>query len=407
MADLNNIGRGGGAVMGMELALLLPFAPLAILGCALPRKRNYKPYDRCSGCHTSPNEYPVTEFEFIEEPESVGAHKFHVGKPRWTNPILCSTCHDIPEKGNISHADGIAKVTLEGHNSTEMSCEVFCHGYKKIQWDVTNTEPTLDCGSCHEETSPPHDTDDKKVCQICHNETMDPNGEIKNLDLHINGEVDVAGNPCSPCHEYPPSKPMHLSKGLASDILDKIYNCFNCHPMPISPFKLYPEDPHKNGTTDIKANPCTSCHEEGEPATGAHTSHISPTLTKPISCTTCHDIPSVNLDLLKHIVDREKWPIVQFSGELATGGVYDPDTQTCSNVYCHGAELLDGSYKTPSWGDTTGAAKECGACHGIPYAPGISNHEDVDTNCSACHPSGEVIDKDTHINGIKGELKSN
>jgi predicted CxxxxCH...CXXCH cytochrome family protein len=64
------------------------------------------------------------------------------------------------------------------------------------------------------------------------------------------------------------------------------------------------------------------------------------------------------------------------------------DGTSCNEVACHGAALNDAPTVTPIWSDTSGAARACGACHGIPP----SQHT-ASTSCdrSTCH--GAEIDR--------------
>jgi predicted CxxxxCH...CXXCH cytochrome family protein len=51
-------------------------------------------------------------------------------------------------------------------------------------------------------------------------------------------------------------------------------------------------------------------------------------------------------------------------------------------VACHGAGLVDSPLVIPVWTDTSGAAKQCGACHGIP-----PTQHTASTSCdrATCH----------------------
>jgi predicted CxxxxCH...CXXCH cytochrome family protein len=64
------------------------------------------------------------------------------------------------------------------------------------------------------------------------------------------------------------------------------------------------------------------------------------------------------------------------------------DGQSCSEVACHGAVLTDAPAVTPAWTDSTGAAKACGACHGIPPSQHTAS---ISCDRSTCH--GSEIDR--------------
>jgi predicted CxxxxCH...CXXCH cytochrome family protein len=76
-------------------------------------------------------------------------------------------------------------------------------------------------------------------------------------------------------------------------------------------------------------------------------------------------------------------------GPLAQSGTYDPDTNTCSSTYCHGATLERDavgavSNRTPTWTIVDGSQASCGtSCHTLP--PGGSHIPGTD--CSGCHAS--------------------
>src|SRR6185436_2608107 len=71
---------------------------------------------------------------------------------------------------------------------------------------------------------------------------------------------------------------------------------------------------------------------------------------------------------------------------------FDPATQSCSNVYCHGAVLGDGSATNtqPVWTAAGTGQADCGTCHGAP-----PNHSSNTDKCAACHPA--VVDGDRKI----------
>jgi predicted CxxxxCH...CXXCH cytochrome family protein len=77
-----------------------------------------------------------------------------------------------------------------------------------------------------------------------------------------------------------------------------------------------------------------------------------------------------------------------FSGRaLARGAQPAWDGASCQEVACHGARLADPSPFVPSWRDASGAARACGACHGIPP---VQHTASTDCERSSCH-GGEVV----------------
>ena len=193
---------------------------------------------------------------------------------------------------------------------------------------------------------------------------------------------------------------------------DQKYNfkaCQQCH-----------GDDFAGGTSKVS---CLSCHAEGPTAcstchgglakkSGSHAHHLGAgPLGKTFGCAECHVVPAVYTDV-GHIFladgSLDPPPAEVTLGALAAltpsntvraaPPSYEPATQSCSNVYCHGAILADGAAANtrPAWNGTKQA--DCGSCHGLP-----PNHTNT-LACVGCHPS--VVDKDQkiiapdkHING--------
>lgn len=142
---------------------------------------------------------------------------------------------------------------------------------------------------------------------------------------------------------------------------------------------------------------CVSCHEEGvttcstchdaEPATAAHPAHVAR-----YECAECHAVPE-RWDDEGHILrdgHADLAPAEVLFGEAARRRPdfaddadppsYDPDSRTCSGVYCHGDPLGDPAAAAPRpvWTGTV----ECGSCHGDPPASHAGG-----TACATCHPA--------------------
>lgn len=359
--------------------------------------------DPCGECHTSPRNFPPSIFQMFGE-NVRGAHLFHFS-PRFAKPLFCDACHPMP---NVSQQDAVWHTPTHINKSVDVDfhglaqrlvskafqfdapmagCRVYCHGNAQMSWRVENEQPTLDCFTCHKPTTPPHDTNVLTECSRCHDQTMNPDGSIKSRDLHLNGTADVVENLCSACHGYPP------------DSHEKIaFGCPSCHPTPVSPFRTSETDTHKNGAVSFQENLCASCHEY-PPTSGAHPTHLAPTLTAPIPCETCHTVPLVADGLLAH-TNKNAWPPVNFPGLVTPPGlgdlqpVYDATAKQCANIYCHGAGLPEGQVTNPlAWTDTSGAPKACGGCHGIPPPSPHLSFKGADM-CPLCHTAPQP-----HVNG--------
>ncbi|QQR91003.1 MAG: CxxxxCH/CxxCH domain-containing protein [Myxococcales bacterium] len=163
---------------------------------------------------------------------------------------------------------------------------------------------------------------------------------------------------------------------------------------------------------------CSSCHGDsmspapptgldGESATtdravGAHRSHLGEDSVwhGRIECGNCHIVPA-ETSSPGHI-DGDNVAEVTFAA-LATSNGASPEwnTETCSNVYCHGATLSGGSLTTPTWTLVDGSQRACGTCHG--YPPPAPHPQDE--SCGNCHStmqpgSDTFLDPQRHINGV-------
>jgi predicted CxxxxCH...CXXCH cytochrome family protein len=297
--------------------------PQGVLACGTCHgqgRRAYPPRDPCF----FPNDAPTA-----------GAHTAHVEPSALrSTPLACSTCHPIPGADVISgvHGNGSIEVAFDAavvgaeasYDRTSGQCAVACHdrggARARPSWSETDK---MRCGDCH--SSPPAN--------------------------HFPG-------PCSKCHAEADAAGTSLSPG------------------PL----------HLNGHTDLGdgSGACGACHGHGEdpwPTTGAHASHKNPTLAAPTDCATCHRVPPAVLSPghLDGVVE------VALSGRaLDRSSPAEYRDQSCNLVACHGNGLVDPPLVVPVWTDASGAAKRCGACHGIP-----PTQHTASTSCdrATCHGS--------------------
>ncbi len=132
------------------------------------------------------------------------------------------------------------------------------------------------------------------------------------------------------------------------------------------------------------------------PGSAVHSTHLRGGVYAPGNgCADCHAPTGFAVDFSQN-------PMMQ-----AHGGAFDPTTQTCSNVYCHGAFTygpVSGTFARVTWGDTTPVG--CASCHGMPPTghPAIGANPDA-KSCSGCHadsvnPDGTInVAKGKHMNG--------
>ncbi len=148
---------------------------------------------------------------------SVGAHTEHVSDTSIHLGWNCDQCHVTPTSalsaGHID-GDGRAEVSFGALNpagtyapASGTCAELYCHGNGSslLGSKVWSTDSTTDCGSCHANFAPPdiadlqamsgkHDTHVRLQgysCDTCHGANVDATGNLRKLDRHIDGLVDV------------------------------------------------------------------------------------------------------------------------------------------------------------------------------------------------------------------------
>ncbi len=192
---------------------------------------------------------------------------------------------------------------------------------------------------------------DFKVCQSCHGQDFSGGTSgVSCLTCHADGPTA-----CSTCHGAIAADASH-GRHLGGGPLGKAYQCSECHIVP----KTYTDVGHiflADGTLD-------------PPPAEVTFASISTAAQTPAGAT------------------------------RAGPPAYDPTTQTCTNVYCHGAVLNDsaGTNTHPTWSAPGTGQADCGTCHGLP-----PNHTNL-TTCVSCHPSvvdgnQKIIAPDKHIDG--------
>ncbi|MBK8983838.1 MAG: CxxxxCH/CxxCH domain-containing protein [Ignavibacteria bacterium] len=160
---------------------------------------------------------------------------------------------------------------------------------------------------------------------------------------------------------------------------------------------------------------------------GVHTYHIDSTkYSAPVACGECHTAltggfsnPNHIGDLPDGIAEINFGPIAKTVTTFKGGGVFpdpvwDRNTATCSNSYCHGTFRDGNSEAVPVWTDRNSV--KCGSCHGdpvtgnpnpIPNGNFFHPHYPSYTIgiCYQCHgsvidQSGSIINKLKHVNGV-------
>ena len=395
---------------------------------------------RCHGNDQTGNPAPPSDTQGNTDPSSrgVGAHQTHLDTNNLVSSnVVCESCHrkyhTIFDSG---HRDGAKTVVFNGGMGTAnsvaasydpqlQSCAVYCHGVNlnaggnltNPVWTDTTGTPKH-CDACHGKPPPlPHIQSGH--CERCHDETAGSNLTIADQTKHVDGHVQVnRAKVCLACHGQPPSAP-HPNR----------HDCSSCHPT-VGPADsdgnpVIVDPAHHNDGQGGKLIPppqiCSKCHgndQTGDPAppldtdgntdssaVGVHQSHLHSSISSNVVCKSCHPEYQTVFDP----GHRDGAKTVVFNGGMGTANgvaaAYDPQLQSCA-VYCHGVSLNAGGNLTqPIWTDTTGAPKQCDACHGLPPQ---NTHMSSWTNCSFCHPTAErqsdgtlkIVRPDLHINGV-------
>ena len=275
-----------------------------------------------------------------------------------------------------------------------------------------------DCKKCHAADFNGGITD--VSCYNCHNYPHQPGiADTTSSDFH--GKILLANkfvmDECQKCH----------SSDFSGNGSNKL-NCRNCHTQSAGPLA------------------CNTCHGNfGYPSriapprdingitstdsitVGAHESHLYENDFAIVACENCHKVPNAN-NIKDHFNPIPQTNIVVFDSlaihGIASNAVFDANTGTCSNTYCHGnfefkksdapaerqfvytSDKMTGNFKTVKWTLLDGSQAPCGSCHGTTdgfISP--EGHEKYPLiECVACHSTvvnekGEIIDKTRHING--------
>ena len=207
--------------------------------------------------------------------------------------------------------------------------------------------------------------------------------------------------------------------------------CYRCHGHDLSGgiAEVACSECHGGGLDD-----CTACHgglndSTGAPpydlnggssdtslAVGAHSSHVNGSLISDgVPCVACHVVPEHPWEISHYDFSLyDSVGVIDSVAEITWGsfvnsdGVWNRETKSCSNIYCHG-NINDG-YKenAPVWTGTDQAA--CGSCHNVSEDIFQMNRghivhffnedpyiDDKKIGCERCHAN--TVDADCNIIG--------
>jgi predicted CxxxxCH...CXXCH cytochrome family protein len=274
----------------------------------------------CATCHgggtrTFPPRDPCF---FSGDGARAGAHAVHVNPSITRGGALpCSACHPIPGDDNIMsglHGNGGVEIVFDDrsvgpHPSYDRRtgvCAVACHDRGGARARPTwNDAVAMRCGDCHGAPPAAHYPG---ACNLCHFEADAAGSQLVASSLHLNGRIDLGDG----------------------------------------------------------SGACGACHGRGDdawPKSASHAAHAAPTVTTPIACSDCHVVPRA----VREHGHLDGVAQVAFSGRAVERGARAAwDGRSCRDVACHGAELVDPPPLVPVWGDVSGAARACEACHQLP-----------------------------------------
>ncbi len=328
----------------------------------------------CDNCHSygTISVFLDVRNNSSSDSSTVGAHLSHINAIHNLGlAVDCGVCHTIPDsvftpghldESNKINFSGIAlnADTIPAYDPTNGTCaNVYCHGTGNPVW-TNSSGSDRQCTSCHGQ--PPlvgahdkHVTDHGLGCSDCHsgyNPVLDSGAADS---THVNGTVNV-----NVSTDYGDNAAYSHSAETCSNVY--------CH-----------GDFEPNWNLEDQAA-CGSCHNL-PPTTGAHATHVT---DQEYSCGTCHSYSATtHVDLT-----------VDMAIDPQYGGVYDSQSQSCTNVACHGNTTI-------SW---TGEELDCGDCHALPPATGahIIHVTDQENDCNICHSGfsaiNETVSDADHIN---------
>lgn len=343
--------------------------------------------DDCSTCHA--------------DLQDQGAHRIHIVGGALQRPATCQTCHLMPttllSPGHVLTREGAldpppVEVTLSldaigpgpedaaptFDPATQRCNNVYCHGGTFTDTAAQQSAPLwtgqgpLQCNNCHGQPPSEHPGQD---CVRCHLPAVTADNQIADLALHLDRTVQLG----------PPE-----------------LGCWGCHGSPNNPAPA----PDLQGRTEIS-----------EVTVGLHDAHLFPRygLGAALQCVDCHIMPTDVRDF-GHLdaAPAEVFPPRAGVGVLASSDgampVWDRETATCQDVYCHGGGEqmgLDTSpdlLRAPVWTDPVTQQVYCGSCHGVPPTTAIHTGFTTLDSCVMCHSTtvdtfGNIIPNGDHLNG--------
>lgn len=355
--------------------------------------KNYMSADNsgvCQSCHAVPTE---TGYEFHLTQTNATCNDCHThGNSKGSFSVGagtgCTACHGYPPQANVAGGGGYAP------------------GY------ATSPSFTDESNSGHaSHASAPY----QKACVNCHQGNSHQTGTFQDVFVDTAGTVAATGG----------FVPVYDKSGQSCAA---VYCHSNANPRGgTGVTAAIPPWNGARGKIVGTAGECNACHSAaGAPAPTwslSHTRHINGYAANPnFTCTTCHaGTASGNSAIFGSMSSRSLHTNGQkdvLFNSFANGGIWNLNTATCSNFYCHSdvqgpaGSGAPGSF-TPglTW---NGAPMTCVSCHApmvklgnISTATGShKRHVQVYAyDCSTCHGSGysaagNTVSVATHVDGV-------
>lgn len=361
------------------------------------------------------------------------------------NKVSCFTCHSgYPHPQGWVGSNGGKHAQFLKENTFNLGLCSSCHGE-----DFTGGESNVSCYTCHADyphrdgwVAPGENSHGAYLktknyqlesCAACHGQDFQGgDSEVSCYTCHSGyPHKDGFGNPSSGnFHSFAlKSSNWNLQEcatchGTAFDGPTQQTACITCHTQSGGPTACTTCHGNFAAAADSLTDPSIAPPQDLNDQTatsaagvGAHQLHLLDLqYAKPVNCSTCHVVPQ-EFSSPAHI---DQLPAeVQFSGLAVSANgerpIWDKNSLTCSNVYCHGNfvfkksessfpfvytdSVITGNNPQVIWTQVDGSQLACGSCHDLP-PKGHAAYP----SCSSCHGSGydlntNQVDPVKHING--------
>lgn len=250
----------------------------------------------------------------------------------------------------------------------------------------------LTCLECHEDSVAQDDfvksVHGSNACTSCH-------VEINDLDLHMEGEIEIMPVDCSRCHAQEAEQHSN-SVHLQNDV-----NCTGCH----AEYHTITEwDGNKNQIVET----CAECHDTDDFMASTHGQAITARNNDAPDCSYCHSLHEVT-----SLSEMSPAELSRFSADTCIACHEDAELMAENDVNTHAVQTYLESYHGKNY--RLGYAEQaavCADCHGA-HNVLPNNHEDstlygetlVET-CGQCHPKATTQFTKFYAHGDHGDSEN-